>query len=321
MSHSVTPPREPAERPLDTILNRMPERSIAVLDSFRQKVEEAEAAVTRRNQLRANLTALGDELNGLRNRIDALDVYRERLQASANESRSLSFGGLFSSLFGGGGEASPAGTQDKLDQLEKQQSDAQRQLVDVEQQIRSAEQELSESGDVDHQYEEALREWREARAQAGDDAPDDIAVAGDVRGAVERAIQSATHLKERLWSMSRSIGRARTGRLGRGPGAGILNMLTDQRASGSVDRVRDGFERLHRDVTAIPLREGNFTDDEIARLTPWLSNCISEIQSRSTRAMVNDPKVLGSLVDSVQEILGHLKDKQSALGAGQLAGR
>lgn len=291
-----------------------------MLDNLRQQVDDAEASVTRRNQLRANLTALGDELNGLRNRIDALDVYRERLQATANESRSLSFGGLISSLFGGGGETSPAGAREKLDDIDQQQNDARRQLADIERQIQSAEKELAEFDDVDQQHEKALRKWREARAEAGDDSPDDIAVSGDVRGAVERAIQSATHLKERLWSMSRSIGRARTGRMGRGPGAGLVNLVFDQRPGASVDRVREGFERLLKDLTSIPLRDDDFTDGEIARLIPWISDCLAELRSRSTSAMVSDSNVLGSLLDRVQEVLGHLKDKRSALVKTSVAG-
>lgn len=285
-----------------------------MLESLRRQVDEAEAAVTRRNQLRANLTALGDELNALSSRIEALDVLREKLHEETNEARSLSLGGWLSSLLGRS-EQSPAAAQEQFDAVDRRQADARRQIAEIEQQIRAAERELAEFGDVDAQLEHARREWKEARAAAGDEAVDSGAGAGDcgTMSAVEHAVRSAEHLKERLFSLTRSLGRARTGRMGRGPGAGLVNLVFDQRPGASVDRVRDGFERLWNDLTAIPLRDGDFTDSEIARLIPWISDCLGELRSRSTSAMVSDASVVGSLLDRVQEVLGHLKDKQSEM--------
>jgi len=253
---------------------------------------------------------------------NTLEACLEEIQGDITRLESFSLTGLLDAILGQK-ERKLALKKEEHAALQTEFEQCNASLASAEQNVRDIERQLTELGDIEGEYRALGEEKQQLILDSGGPTADSLNIllqelddARTRRHKLEKAIQLGQHARERIHSMTKSLGRAGNKRVASHAlgalGATVLNSALQQGARGSVGRAGGGFEQFSQALSELDLSQGDHGDVEIIRLHTQINECCAVVAARGVGGLLNDASGRMDMVETVQATLGHLKDKSAA---------
>jgi len=286
---------------------------IEILDT---QMKEAKERLTLWQQLRPQLPAAEEKLAEKRYELQAIEDCLAEANEEINRLESASLSSMMDALLGRRYDK----LTDKREEaaaLKLEHDECLESIAAAKNAVQAIEQQLAELSDAGERYQALCEEKLRLIIEAGGDGAAEVSelstrldLAKGERHKLQTLVNTGRQLLDRMHSMTKSTGRAR-GKSVSMYALGVIpalatNAITSQSARGSVNRARDGVERFHRALGELDLSAGTQSDIEIMRLITVMEGCCGDLSFRSA---VSDIGSAWPIVDAVQDVIGHLKDK------------
>jgi len=287
--------------------------------------KEALRELKRQREARRSLPALHEKkgqlewkLRGLESCLEPVNGEIGRLERS-----------FIASLFGGKEQKLEAKRQE-ADAMQQQFDECVSELRTVEEELASVDGQLTDPHELEQEITRVYDEKARQIMEAGDET---AAQLGDLdqarngakihRQEVNQAERIGKHLLERLFSMTKSVGRARTkgvnsSAVGAIAARAINAALQSSTAKPVVNRVQTGLGEFVDSLRKLQIPAEDKRGQVLEKLQQDFATSEAEMSACGVRGMVWDSSGVSQLVDSVQEAIALLKElsKEAAREAG-----
>jgi len=290
-----------------------------MLDEINARLRDARTKRDEQRLLRGSLPRLEEDLKREAYRLQSLEACLDDVETQVRKLESASLNALVASLMGNK-EAQLAERKRELADFQQQLEACAAIVADLSQQIEQAQGDLDGADDAGAAYDALLEQKQTMIQDAGDeqaarlkDVLEQLDCAAGYRNGVDRTIHSCEHVTERIHSLTRSVGRARTKGINARAGGALLAVAVNTAMQGgtakpAVKRVVEGLEALHADINKLEWRGDHPRDERVLELSSAVAGFATDVQSRGAMEMIWDSSCTGPMLDAVQELSGHLKD-------------
>ncbi len=277
--------------------------------------KEALQELTRQQEARRSLPSLQEKKGQLEWKLRSVESCLEKIN---REIRRLEKS-LIASLFGG--------KEQKIETKRQEAEEMQQQFDECGSELRAVEEELaSVDGQLTdpHELEQEITCLYEEKARQIMDAGDETAAQlGDLdqarngakihRQEVNKAERIGKNLLERLFSMTKSVGRARTkgvnsGAVGAIAATAINAVMQNQTAKPAVNLVQTGLGEFMDSLRKLQIPAEEKRGHVLEKLQQDFATSATEMAACGVSGMVWDSSGASQLVDSVQEAIALLKE-------------
>ena len=287
-----------------------------MIEILSAQMEEAKERLTLWQQLRPQLPAAEEKLAEKRYELQAIEDFLAEADEEIQRLESVSLASMMDALLGRR-YGKLADKREEAAALKLEHDECLESIASAGEAVQAIEQQLGELNDAGERYQALCEEKLRLIIEAGGDGAAELSelstrfdLAKGERHKLQTLVNTGRQLLDRMHAMTKSAGRAR----GKSVSMYVLGVIpamatiaiTAQSAWGAVNRARDGVERFHRALGELDLSAGTQSDIEIMRLITVLEGCCGDL---SLRSAVSDIGSTWPIVDAVQEVIGHLKDK------------
>lgn len=290
-----------------------------MLDAINARLQQAREHRDQCQSRRNRLPPLREELKREAYRLQSLEACLDEIQLRIDKLQSASFGALMASLLGRK-DAQLAEYEAQLAELQEEFTACERAVVELDVQVKEVESDLGDVDAVEAEYQALLKQKEQLLVERGGESAqalsellDQLSRARSYEVGLEKAVQVGKHLTERLHSMTRSVGRARTKGLASAAGgvliaATVNTVMQGGTAKPAVERVVTGLEELHSAINGLEWSSEKPRDERVLQLAAGVAGFATDVQVRGASGMVWDASSVAPMLDAVQELVGHLKD-------------
>ena len=277
--------------------------------------KEALQELTRQQEARRSLPALQEKKGQLEWTLRSVEGCLEQINGEIGRLEKS----LIASLFGGKEQKLEAKRQE-ADAIQQQFDACVSELRAVEEELASVDGQLTDPHELEQEitrlYEEKARQILEASDEAAAQLRDlDEALNGAKihRQEVSKAERIGKNLQERLFSMTKSVGRARTkgvnsGAVGMIAATAINAALQTSTAKPAVNRVQAGLSELADSIGKLQIPAEDKRGHVLEKLQQDFATSEAEMAACGVSGMIWDSSGTTQLVDSVQEAIALLKE-------------
>jgi len=286
-----------------------------VSKTLEDQLYEARERLAQRESLTERVPKLRDAVGQCEYRLRFLEVSLEHALREIEQLSSTSIGGLIDSLLGR--------REKKLNERKAEAQEIQAQFVECIDALKTMTDEFEQAGtmleklqDAEDDYRRLLDEKRHSAADNGDGVALQLAEtelqlenAKEIRRRTQKAVEIAEAVRQRVQTMTKALGRAKTGMTFGRPASALLNLAARHGASHSMKNAEGGMNDLHRAVLAIDLNPDVEIDAELLRVAADLDAARTGLVEDSHGRFFCVMGMASPLLDRIQEALGLLRMK------------
>jgi len=290
-----------------------------MLDTINTRLSEARQRRDECQSRQNRLPLLREELMREAYRLELIEADLDELATRVKKLQSASLAGLMASLMRRK-ESQLAQHEAELADLQKEFTAAEKRVVELDGQIKDIEASPNDVEALEAAFRAVLDEKQQCIIQEGgahsqqlNKLNEQLSCTKGYEAGLQKAVQVGNHLTERLHSMTRSVGRARTKGIASAAGGALIAVTVNTVMKGgsakpAVGRVVEGLEKFYEAINGVEWNKDEPRDEHVLQLAAGIAGYATDVRTRGATGLVLDTGIVGPMLDTVQELLGHLKD-------------